>query len=337
MRAMIHRILLALFVAAMACGQQAQTYAERLGWKKTDRVLLLHMDDAGMSYDANLGMTTVLEKGVAPSLSVMMPCPWVPHIVHYFKEHPGIDAGLHLTLTSEWKEYRWGPLAGIGAVPGLVDEEGAMWRSVASVVKNASAEEVDREIRAQLARAVRMGFQPTHMDSHMGTLFATPAFLEKYVKLGIEKQVPVMMPGGHCDYLQKDQSSSNPSLLAYVQKLGRQLWEAGLPVLDDLHNTSYGWKIPAGMGRSDQELQKWRTGLYKKTLDELKPGVTMVIMHCTHPTEVFEHISDSGDIRKADMLAMIDPEFRAYLKERGFILTTWKELHERRRALGSKQ
>lgn len=329
---MMFRLVLALLTASFAFAQDAQTYAEKLGWKKTDRVLLLHMDDAGMSYDSNLGMITVLEKGVAPSLSVMMPCPWVPHMVHYMKDRPGIDAGLHLTLTSEWKDYRWGPLAGITAVPGLVDTEGALWPSVPAVVKNATPDEVDREIRAQLDRALKMGFTPTHMDSHMGTLFATPAFLEKYVRLGIEKQIPVMMPGGHCDYLQKDRGTSNPALLEMVRKIGRRLWDAGLPVLDDLHNTSYGWRMPAGMGRSDSELQKWRTEMYKKTLDELKPGVTMVIMHCTDPTEVFQHIASSGDIRKADMLAMIDPEFRAYLKDRGFILTTWKELHDRRRA-----
>lgn len=334
---MMRRLPIAGLLALCVCAQDVQTYAEKLGWKKDDRVLLLHMDDAGMSYDSNLGVITVLEKGVAPSLSVMMPCPWVPHMVHYLKKHPGIDAGLHLTLTSEWTEYRWGPLAGVTAAPGLVDGEGAMWPSVADVVKRAAAEEVDREIRAQLDRALKMGFTPTHMDSHMGTLFATPAFLEKYVGLGIEKQIPVMMPGGHCEYLRKDAASGvrDGGLLAVVQKLGRRLWDAGLPVLDDLHNTSYGWRMPEGMGRSDRELQAWRTGMYKRTLDELKPGLTMVIMHCTHPTEVFQHIAGSGDIRKADMLAMIDPEFKSYLKDRGFILTTWKELHDRRRGVGA--
>jgi hypothetical protein len=68
-----------------------------------------------------------------------------------------------------------------------------------------------------------------------------------------------------------------------------------------------------------------------ETLRQLKPGVTMVIMHCTSPTEVFAHISDSGDLRKADMLAMLDPEFQAFLKSEGFMVTTWRELLERRR------
>mgnify|MGYP001015031167 CR=1 FL=1 len=310
----------------------AQTYAERLGWKKDDRVLLLHMDDAGMSFDSNAGVIRVLEEGVAPSLSVMMPCPWVPHIVHYMKEHTAVDAGLHLTLTSEWKEYRWGPLSGKPAVPGLVDDEGALWRSVQGVVQHATPDEVDREIRAQLDRAVKMGFNPTHLDSHMGTLFASPEFLLRYVRLGMEKQIPVMLPGGHATYLLADRNSGVSKQTAEaVRQLGAKLWAAGLPVLDDLHNASYDWKVPAGMGRTDGELQKWRTALYKETLAKLTPGVTMVIMHCTSPSEVFGKISDSGDIRRADMLAMVDPELRAFLKREGFILTTWKELHERRK------
>ena len=146
----MRRLALLAFLALACSAQDATTFAERLGWKKTDRVLLLHMDDAGMSFDSDQGIIRVLEEGAAKSLSVMMPCPWVPHIVHYMKQHPGTDAGLHLTLTSEWRDYRWGPLAGAPAVPGLVDDEGAMHSGVAAVVMRAKPDEVDREIRAQL-------------------------------------------------------------------------------------------------------------------------------------------------------------------------------------------
>ncbi len=319
---MTNRIALALLAAALCFAQTDRTYAEKLGWQKGARVILLHMDDAGMSYDSNAGIERVLEKGAARSLSVMMPCPWVPQMVHYLKAHPGTDAGLHLTLTSEWHEYRWGPLS---AAPGLIDPEGAMWSGVPGVVGHAKPEEVDREIRAQLERAEKMGFHPTHLDSHMGTLFASPAFLEKYVRLGIEKQIPVMLPGGHDTYLKP-----SADLLAQARKIGDQLWEAGLPVLDDLHNTSYEWKPPAGASGDDDQLRRWRTQKYIETLKELKPGVTMVIMHCTAPTRTFARISDSGVIRKADMLAMLDPEFAAFLKDNAFIVTTWKELQERR-------
>lgn len=302
-----------------------------------------------MSYDSDAGIERVLENGAAKSLSVMMPTPWVPHIVHYLKAHPGTDAGLHLTLTSEWREYRWGPIAGVLAVPGLVDSEGALWATVADVARHATAAEVDRELRAQLARAERMGFHPTHLDTHMGTVFATPEFLEKYVQLGIEKHIPVMMPGGHDTYIEADrrqeliaqlkrQGKYRPGmalpedpLLAKVREIGARLWSAGLPVLDDLHNTSYNWNVPPGIANDDAKLRKWRTGRYIETLKELKPGLTMVIMHCTAPTAVFSQITDSGPKRKADMLAMLDPEFKAFLKQQGFIVTTWREAYDRRK------
>jgi hypothetical protein len=107
---------------------QNPTYAEKLGYPKGAKVIIMHVDDVGMSYDSNIGAIKAIEEGVANSLSVMMPCPWVPGFVHYLKNHPKTDAGLHLTLTSEWKDYRWGPLAGKANVPNLVDEEGAMYR-----------------------------------------------------------------------------------------------------------------------------------------------------------------------------------------------------------------
>ncbi|MDQ6759201.1 MAG: polysaccharide deacetylase family protein [Acidobacteriota bacterium] len=324
-------MLLAIALTVTCFAQNRATYAEKLGWGKNDRVLILHIDDAGMSADTNAAVKAVLENGAARSLSVMMPTPWVPQIVHYIKEHPGTDAGLHLTLTSEWRDYRWGPLAGAAAVPGLTDPEGALWRGVDSVVKHSTPEEVDKELRAQLNRAEQMGFHPTHLDSHMGTLFATPGFLEKYVSLGIEKQIPVMMPAGHNSYLGAD-AETPETRLAPLRKLGERLWDAGLPVLDDLHNTSYGWKLPTE--RDDEHLRSWRTKLYMETLRELKPGLTMVIMHCTSPTPVFAQISDSGDLRKADMLAMLDPAFKAFLQRERFIVTTWKDAHDRRQHVG---
>ncbi len=315
---------------SIAVKSQDISFAQRLGFPKNARVIILHMDDAGMSLSSDRGIEEVFENGVANSTSVMMPCPWVPQIVRYIKDHPGIDAGLHLTLTSEWKDYRWVPLAGAAAVPGLTDTTGSLWPSVPDVVKHASPEEVDKEIRAQLDRAENMGFQPTHLDSHMGTLFASPAFLQKYVKLGMEKQIPVMFPGGHDSYIAGEMHFSREEV-RYFQNIGKTLWDGGLPVLDDLHNYSYDWNPPADIAKNDAALTKWRVDLYEKTLMELKPGLTMVIMHCTDPSSTFPEISDSGDKRKADMMAMLDPGFKKFLKDNGFILTTWRELMQRRK------
>ncbi|TDB68990.1 polysaccharide deacetylase family protein [Arundinibacter roseus] len=321
-------VLVTWFPAVLAQGP-TPTYAEQLGFPAGKKVIIMHVDDVGMSYDSNEGAIQAIRNGVATSLSVMMPCAWVPGFVHYLKQNPDLDAGLHLTMTSEWKDYRWGPLAGKPTVKGLVDTEGALWPSVADVVKNASPDEVETEIRAQLERARTMGFEPTHMDSHMGTLFATPAFLQRYIKVGIEEKIPVMFPGGHNTAIRVDERMSG-DMYALTQTVGKQLWAAGLPVLDDLHNVSYGWKLPEDPAPSKEKLQAFKTQKYIDGLASLKPGLTMVIMHCTDPTEVFPIISGSTQTREGDLLAMIDPKLKAYIEKEGIILTTFREVMQRR-------
>ena len=328
----------------------AQTYAERLGWKAGDRVLILHVDDAGMSHDSDMGVELALEKGLPKSFSVMMPCPWVPEIVAYIRNHPGIDAGLHLTLTSEWDTYRWGPLGGRQAVPGLVDSEGALWRSVRDVTSNATADQIETEIRAQLDRARRMGFEPTHMDSHMGTLFASAAYLERYLRVGIENHIPIMFPGGHDTLISEElrdeaiqslkkagkwhngQTLPPDPQLAAARKTGEQIWNAGLPVLDDLHNASYGWIPPSAASATEDQLKAFKVERYAKAFHDLKPGVTMMIMHCTKVSDGFRFISPSGPTREADLLAMTSPELREALERERIIVTTWRELAARRRS-----
>jgi len=324
-------LCLTLLLGSKFCFGQ-DTYAEKLGFPKGAKVLILHVDDIGMSWDSNQGVIQATEKGVANSLSMMMPCPWIPGFAHYLKEHPTLDAGLHLTLTSEWKEYRWGPLAGKPKTPGLVDDEGALWPTSEDVVKHATPDEVETEIRAQIERARKLGFEPTHLDTHMGVLFASPEFTQRYIKVGIEHKIPVMYPAGHMSMINQYMKNT-PEQMDIIQQNGKMLWDAGLPVLDDLHAASYGFTYPKDKNSSDAELQKLATGQYKYTIDMLKPGLTMVIMHCTAPSEVFPHITDSERLRKADLLAMLDPEFKKYLQSQKIILTTWRELKQRRAAV----
>jgi chitin disaccharide deacetylase len=324
-------ILISVFLFAICNISQAQTYAEKLGYPKGAKVLILHVDDVGMSYDSNLGAMKAMDEGVATSCSMMMPCSWIPAYFHYLKDHPNTDAGLHLTLTSEWKDYRWGPLSGKANTPGLVDSEGAMWPSVMATATHASANEVYAEIKAQLDRAKTMGWAPTHIDSHMGTLFAKKEYLEKYIQLGIENNIPVMFPGGHNTMILQTEKSAGLTI-EMTTAIGKKLWDAGLPVLDDLHNISYGWAPPKD-DISNKDLTDFKTKNYIESIEKLKPGLTMVIMHCTWTTDVFPKISASGPTRKGDMLAMMDPKLKEYFKKNNIILTTWREAKSRRDAV----
>ncbi|MCW3117844.1 MAG: ChbG/HpnK family deacetylase [Chitinophagaceae bacterium] len=325
-------VIASLIFSSSAFAQKIDsTYAERLGFPKGAKVVIVHVDDVGMSFDSNEGAINAMSKGIATSCSVMMPCPWVPAYVHYLKEHPGTDAGLHLTLTSEWDNYRWPPLSGKPKVPGLVDKEGALWPEAEDVVAHASADEVEIEIRAQIERARQMGFEPTHMDSHMGTLFASPDYLQRYVKLAMEYHIPVMFPAGHATIIAK-QSKFADGQLQTMKAIGQQLWNAGLPVLDDIFSQT-GWNLPKGTPETDANLQKFKTQKYKEAFGMMQPGITYLIMHCTKPSDIFRHISSTGPERKGDMLAMMDPELKKYVEKEHIILVTWKELSERRKKL----
>lgn len=312
------RFLLTIFALTLGlpCGLAAEkTFAERLGWKPTDVVVILHVDDVGMSHASNLGAIESVEKGVANSWSVMMPCPWVPEIAAYLKQHPDVDSGLHLTLTSEWKPYRWPPLAGKPQVPGLVDEQGCLWHSVAQVVAHATPDEIETEIRAQIERAERLGLPITHLDSHMGTLFARPDYFERFARVGIEKGIPILAVDGRGTYVQQENPEATGQLRPWIPKL----WNAGLPVIDDLHTGTYGWK------------PEEKTEKFLAFLRDLKPGITEILFHASIPTEEFPLITTSSASRHADTKALTDPEVKKLIQERGIILTTWKELKERRK------
>ncbi|WP_428667498.1 polysaccharide deacetylase family protein [Runella sp.] len=306
-----------------------ETFAEKLGYPKGKKVIIFHIDDAGMSYEANQGTILAMEKGVANSTSVMMPCGWVPAYMKYVQQHPTTDAGVHLTLTSEWKGYRWFPLSGREKVPGLLDKEGAMWSNVPDVVKHATPDEVEIEIRAQIARFRQFGVEPSHIDSHMGTLFGSPAFTERYIKVGIQEKIPVMLPGGHATLIAKERNSGAQEIQQF-QQIGKMLWNAGLPVLDDLFADTYGWRLPAETPNTEENLRKMKTQKYIDLLKEAKPGITMVIMHCAAPSDNFKELTDSWPTRYGDLWAMQDPELKKFIEKEGIILTTWREMRERR-------
>jgi len=311
--------LAALLWAGVASAQNASTptIAERLGWPKGAKVVIFHIDDAGMSFSSNRGTAKALTEGLATSCSIMMPCPWVSGFRAWLKDHPDADAGLHLTLTSEWDHYRWGPVAGKAQVPGLADQEGCLWDNVRLCIEHASADEVEKEIRAQIDRAVTMGIKPTHLDSHMGTLFENIEYLGRYVKVGIETQSPILFPGGHMHYI----SQGSPMPVEAAQAIAQTIWDGGLPLVDDIYADTYDWP------RAE------KTDRMIAMLKGMLPGILEVVVHCTEPTEEFPEISPSTDRRKGDLEAMLDPRLKKFLDEEGIARTTWRELKTRRDAL----
>ncbi|NLN94034.1 MAG: ChbG/HpnK family deacetylase [Candidatus Hydrogenedens sp.] len=324
MTRLIHMLMLSLVLLVLvgnaAFAEDAPTYAERLGFPKGTRAVIFHNDDAGLCHEANLASFRGWKEGLITSWSVMMPCPWIIEVRDFMRENPDACSGLHLTLTNEWKQYRWRPVSCAKDNPGLVDEDGFQWGNVRQVRENATVEEYEAEIRAQIALAEKIGLPISHLDTHMGTVFATDAFFERYVAIGIEKQIPILLPAGHMTLLETEE----PELMKQsetIRTIGEAMWASGLAVIDDAHTSSYSWKT------TDKRAQ------FTELIKSLKPGITHVILHATVPSENFDAISTSGVTREGDLNAMLDPGLKALIEEEGIVLTSWKEIQERRNAL----
>lgn len=139
--------------------------------------LIIRTDDVGMSHSVNMGVQRLIASGLPLSVSVMFACPWYQEAVEILKQHPDVAVGIHLTLNSEWKNYRWGPVAGSAAVPSLVDDDGYFFPSAEALHQhNPDIKEVETELRAQIDRALRSGLKIDYVDYHMGTATRYPEF-----------------------------------------------------------------------------------------------------------------------------------------------------------------
>ncbi len=169
------------------------TIQERLGFPKDAKLLVIHADDLGMSHSKNVATFDAMKRGVATSASLMMPTPWMREAVEMSKANPELDIGVHLTLTAEWNNYKWGPLLGADSVPSLVTADGLFHASVPAFAEVANVAEVEAEVRAQVDLALKLGVDVTYLDGHMGSLLATDEIAAMYLRIGQEYRLPIRL------------------------------------------------------------------------------------------------------------------------------------------------
>jgi chitin disaccharide deacetylase len=165
-----------------------------LAQKEEKIPILLRLDDIGMCHSVNVAAKQVLETGHPVSMSVMVPCPWFTEAAEMLKQYKNVSVGIHLTLNSEWKQYRWGPVSGAKAVPSLVDSLGNFFPSRGALFgNNPSLAEIETELRAQIDKAIKAGLKLDYLDYHMGAAvqtLETRAIVEKLAaeyELGISR------------------------------------------------------------------------------------------------------------------------------------------------------
>ena len=272
--------------------------AERLGYAADARLLVLHSDDMGCSQAANAATFELMEAGRLTSGSVLVPAPFFDEVAVYQRAHPEADIGVHLALTSEHPRRRWRGVLGPNATPTLHDADGYLPMTVEEVVQRADPEEAARELRAQVEKALDVGTDVTHLDSHMGALFYRQ-FLPAWTSLASELRLPTFLP------------------VAWRNRPAAQAMEAsGVPLLDELIFDTYG------PNRAEKEI------LYRRLFDELPPGLTHFLIHPAHDTaELWDYIV-GPETRIADYGIFAEGSVHARLDEAGVRLVGHRLLRD---------
>jgi predicted glycoside hydrolase/deacetylase ChbG (UPF0249 family) len=262
-----------------------------------------------MSHSVNRATIDAMENGIVSSASILVPPAWFLEFADYARRHPEKDYGIHLTLTSEWKQYRWAPVAPREKVPSLVDEQGYLWDNVELVARSVKAEEAEIELRAQIDRAVKFGVPLSHLDTHMGALFSRPDLLDVYVKLGLDYDLPVLM----IREIAPPIALAYPALAARGRAMIERLNARRLPLLDQIGQFY------------DPESHVERQRLYAGFLRDLTPGVSELIIHCGYDNAELRAITDSAARRDSDRRIFCDTATAALVKELGIEVITWKQ------------
>jgi predicted glycoside hydrolase/deacetylase ChbG (UPF0249 family) len=271
--------------------------AERLGYPSDAKLLIVNCDDLGSSRSANVAIYEAVREGVATSATLMVPCPWARDAAAMYR---GEDVGLHLTLNSEWDTYRWGPIT---HSPSLLDGDGGFPRTVEDVWDHADLDEVRKECRAQLERAIYWGFDVSHIDSHMGTMQLRPEFFDVYLELAIDFQLPLRMAG-----------ASGERLIGFPYR--RLAAEEGVVFPDHFVYTHVG---------SQRTIEK--------ALFDLRPGVTEVYLHPAIDTDELRASHPDWPQRVEDHAYLTsDPSFRDLIERAGVTLISYRPLRDLQRA-----
>ena len=299
-------LLACLTLTHAGFSQTQPNLAERLGYPATAKLLIVHSDDLAVAHAENVASIKAMQQGNVNSASVMIPCPWLPEIADYAKKNPNHDLGLHLTLTSEWLPYKWGPVASRSEVASLVDSNGYFYHNCAAFASKAKPEEVARELRAQVEKSKAMGLEPTHFDSHMGCLFfQSPDFFAVYLQLGRTYKVPSMVG--------RDVLRSLPD--AFQRLVTDQ------DIIVDRILTAEPADYSAGMAQ-----------YYTQTLRELEPGVNVLLIHTAYENDEMTGMTDGfpgawdAGWRQDDYDFFTSDACKQLIRKEGIQLITWKEI-----------
>ncbi|HEY5662755.1 MAG TPA: polysaccharide deacetylase family protein [Ilumatobacter sp.] len=273
--------------------------AERLGHPGDARLLIISCDDLGSCHAANIGVYEAIRDGLATCASIMVPAPWARHAAEMYT--PGDDIGVHLTLNAEHPMYRWGPLT---HAPSLLSGEGGFPRTIDDLWDHADADEVHRELKAQISRAIAWGIDVSHLAPHLTAITLRPEFFDIYVELAAEFRLPIRLP-------------STISEVAVGFPFRRLAADAGLVFPDHFDHD-------------------WRAGSRQRVLDavrNLQPGVTELHVQPAIDTPEVRALSPhAGQWVDDHEFVTADPTLGTLIDQAGAVLIGYRELRAAMRA-----
>jgi chitin disaccharide deacetylase len=274
------------------------------------KLLVINCDDVGMAHSIDRAAFHALENRAISSASVMVPCPWFMEVASYLRGRRDLDIGIHLTLTSQSKVYKWGPITAKERVPSLLDPNGFFWPEASLVIRHVDAEQVRLEIRQQIELAMRVGIEPTHVDSHMWTLLRSPALVDVYLSVAEEYHLPPrVLPNQHSSLLK---NGIRLDMLPFVRNIGIQ---------------------------QDVQPARW-ADFYQQVIDRLEPGITELIVHLGFDDAELRALTVGrpgwdAPWRQRDFDVITSPEFNELLQRNNVTRIGWREVREHCSAMTS--
>ncbi|MBK8504392.1 MAG: polysaccharide deacetylase family protein [Saprospiraceae bacterium] len=305
----MRRLFLFILLLQLYAGSnnaQSISIQERLGYHAGTKLLIIHADDIGVSHSENMASIYAMENGSVNSGSIMVPCPWFPEIAAYASSHPEADFGLHLTITSEWKYLKWGPVSSWNTVPGLVNDFNHFYSSRNDVKSNASAEEIEREIRGQIELALKYGIPITHLDSHMFTLYLKPEYLAVYKKLGKEYKLPILLNA------------------EYLTLFGL---DAEQHINEDIVVDKVYMAYPP-------DYEKGMANYYSESMRTMQPGLNIILLHAAYCNDEMQAVTgvSSGygaEWRQQDFNFFTSDACKQLISDENIQLITWREIRDK--------
>ena len=290
----------------------ANPFLKKLGFSDNDRAVIIHTDDIGMCHASVQAFKDLWDFGTITSGATMVPCPWFPAVAQMCRENPEIDMGVHATLNAEWESYRWGPISTREPESGLLDADGYFNQWHQAVYDNAKPQAVEREVNAQIERALAAGIDVTHVDSHMGTIM-NPKFIQSYIQAAASRLLPPMLPridAQGMDFM----GLSDEEKITYMP-LMQQFETMGIPMIDGL--------LGLPLDQPDGQME-----IAKNLLGNLPIGITHFIFHPSLDTAELRSLAPDWESRGSNYNTFMSDELKKFIEAEDIRLIGYRPIRE---------